>query len=61
MEAVAPPREPTDEDWAAALPILEQVWEEMDEVSQRRLLRECAEEMAAECEQAAADLRGRIA
>ena len=60
-DAVAPPREPTDEEWAAAIPILEQLWEEMDEVKQRRLLRECAEEMAAECEQAAAALRGRIA
>jgi transcriptional regulator with XRE-family HTH domain len=60
-DAVAPPREPTDEDWAAAIPILERIWDEMDEVKQRRLLREAAEELAEESERAAEDLRGRIA
>ena len=59
-DAVAPPSEPTEEEWAAAGPILDAIWEEMDEVKQHRLLREFAEEMAAECEQAAADRRGRI-
>jgi hypothetical protein len=37
------------------------LWEEMDEVEQRRQLREVAEVLAAECEQAAEDRRGRIA
>jgi excisionase family DNA binding protein len=60
-DAVAPPKEPTEEDWAAFAEIAEKLWEEMDEVEQRRILREVAEEMAAECEQAAEDLRGRIA
>jgi hypothetical protein len=60
-DAVAPPREPTDEDWEAAIPILEQMWEEMDEVKQRKLLREAAEELAEESERAAEKWRSRIA
>ncbi len=60
-DAVAPPKEPTEEEWAAFAEIAERLWEEMDEVKQRRLLREVAEVLAAECEQAAADRRGRIA
>ena len=60
-DAVAPPREPTDEDWAAAIPILEQMWEEMDEVKQRQLLRDAAEELAEESERAAEKWRSRIA
>ena len=60
-DAVAPPREPTAEDWAAAIPILGRVWDEMDEVKQRRLLREGAEELAEESERAAEKWRGRIA
>jgi transcriptional regulator with XRE-family HTH domain len=60
-DAVAPPREPTDEDWEAAIPILEQMWEEMDEVKQRQLLREAAEELAEESERAAEMWRSRIA
>jgi excisionase family DNA binding protein len=60
-DAVAPPSEPTEEEWAAFAEVAEKLWEEMDEVEQRRLLREVAEALAAECEQAAADRRGRIA
>ena len=60
-DTVAPPREPTAEDWAAAIPILEQMWEEMDEVKQRQLLREGAEELAEESERAAEKWRSRIA
>jgi transcriptional regulator with XRE-family HTH domain len=60
-DTVAPAREPTAEDWAAAIPILEQMWEEMDEVKQRQLLREGAEELAEESERAAEKWRGRIA
>jgi len=60
-DAVAPPREPTEGDWAAAIPILEQIWEEMDEVKQRQLLREAAEELAEESERAAEKWRSRIA
>ena len=60
-DAVAPPREPTEEDWAAFAEFAEKLWEEMDEVEQRRQLREVAELLAAECEQTAEDLRGRIA
>ena len=60
-DAVAPPREPTDEDWAAFAEFAEKLWEEMDEVEQRRQLHEVAEVLAAECEHAAEDLRGRIA
>ena len=60
-DAVAPSREPTDEDWAIAIPILEQLWEETDEVEQRRLLREAAEELAEESERAAEKWRSRIA
>ena len=60
-DTVAPPREPTAEDWAAAIPILEQMWEEMDEVKQRQLLREAAEELAEESERAAEKWRSRIA
>jgi len=60
-DTAAPPREPTDEDWAAAIPILEQMWEEMDEVKQRQLLREAAEELAEESERAAEKWRSRIA
>jgi transcriptional regulator with XRE-family HTH domain len=60
-EAVAPSREPTAADWAAAIPILDRIWDEMDEVKQRRLLREGAEELAEESERAAEKWRGRIA
>jgi len=60
-DAAAPAREPTDEDWAAAIPILEQIWEEMDELKQRQLLREAAEELAEESERAAEEWRSRIA
>src|SRR5215213_8038014 len=60
-DAVAPPREPTEEDWAAFAEFAEKLWEEMDEVEQRRQLREVTEVLAAESEQAAEDLRGRIA
>ena len=60
-DAVAPAREPTDEDWAVAIPILDRIWEEMDEVKQRQLLREAAEELAEESERAAEKWRGRIA
>lgn len=60
-DTVAPPKEPTDEEWTAFAEFAEKLWEEMDEVEQRRRLREVAEVLAAECEQAAEDLRGRIA
>jgi excisionase family DNA binding protein len=60
-DAVAPTTEPTEEEWAAFAEVAEKLWEEMDEVEQRRLLREVAEVLAAECEQASEDLRGRIA
>ena len=60
-DAAAPQGEPTEEDWAAALPILEQMWDEMDEVKQRQLLREAAEELAEESERAAEKWRSRIA
>jgi excisionase family DNA binding protein len=60
-DAVAPPKEPTEEDWAAFAEFAMKLWEEMDEVEQRRQLREVAEVLAAECEQAAEDRRGRIA
>ena len=60
-DAVAPTSEPTAEDWAAAIPILDQIWEEMDEVKQRQLLREAAEELAEESERAAEKWRSRIA
>src|SRR5215211_4202344 len=60
-DAVAPPREPTDEDWAAFAEFAEKLWEEMDEVEQRRQLREVAEVLAAESEQAAEKWRSRIA
>jgi excisionase family DNA binding protein len=60
-DAVAPPKEPSEEDWAAFAEIAVKLWEEMDEVEQRRQLREVTEVLAAECEEAAEDLRGRIA
>ena len=60
-DAVAPPSEPTEEEWAAFAEVADRLWEEMDEVEQRRQLREVAEVLAAESEQAAKDLRGRIA
>jgi excisionase family DNA binding protein len=60
-DAIAPASEPTDEDWAAAIPILDRIWEEMDEVKQRQLLREAAEELAEESERAAEKWRSRIA
>jgi len=60
-DSVAPQGEPTEEDWAAAIPILEQMWDEMDEVKQRRLLREGAKELAEESERAAEKWRGHLA
>jgi transcriptional regulator with XRE-family HTH domain len=60
-DSVASPREPTDEEWATAIPILDKIWDEMDEVKQRQLLREAAEELAEESERAAEKWRSRIA
>lgn len=60
-DTVAPPREPTEEDWAAFAEIAEKLWEETDEVEQRRLLRKVAEVLAEESERAAEKWRSRIA